>query len=131
MVIDDGLTVTDMLAAVLNIFTQEELNESAEEPTSNVVPVNCDRAERREVIKNKILAFSHMFSVLQYATCHVVRSILITLLVLLVDASYRNRLRSRTSIDGSISICTCWPASLELDWPTCTGWGCEMCVSAP
>jgi serine/threonine-protein phosphatase 2B catalytic subunit len=66
-----GLIVTDMLAAVLNICTQEELNESAEEPSSNVVTVDRDKAERRKVIKNKILAvgrISHMFSVLRYVT---------------------------------------------------------------
>jgi serine/threonine-protein phosphatase 2B catalytic subunit len=67
----DGLIVTDMLAAVLNICTQEELNESAEEPSPNVVTVDRDKAERRKVIKNKILAvgrISHMFSVLRYVT---------------------------------------------------------------
>lgn len=66
-----GLIVTDMLAAVLNICTQEELNESAEEPSSNVATVDRDKAERRKVIKNKILAvgrISHMFSVLRYVT---------------------------------------------------------------
>jgi serine/threonine-protein phosphatase 2B catalytic subunit len=60
-----------MLAAVLNICTQEELNESQEEPSSSVTVVDRDRAERRKVIKNKILAvgrISHMFSVLRYAT---------------------------------------------------------------
>jgi serine/threonine-protein phosphatase 2B catalytic subunit len=59
-----------MLAAVLNICTQEELNESQEEPSSSVAVVDRDRAERRKVIKNKILAvgrISHMFSVLRYA----------------------------------------------------------------
>jgi len=63
-----GQKITDMLAAVLNICTQEELNESAEEPSSNVVTVDRDKAERRKVIKNKILAvgrISHMFSVLR------------------------------------------------------------------
>jgi serine/threonine-protein phosphatase 2B catalytic subunit len=63
--------VTDMLVAVLNICTQEELKESAEEPSSNVVTVDRDKAERRKVIKNKILAvgrISHMFSVLRYVT---------------------------------------------------------------
>jgi len=67
------LIVTDMLAAVLNIGTQEELNESAEEPSSNVVTVDRDKAERRKVIKNKILAvgrISHMFSVLRYVTVY-------------------------------------------------------------
>jgi serine/threonine-protein phosphatase 2B catalytic subunit len=65
------LIVTDMLAAVLNICTQEELKESAEEPSLNVVTVDRDKAERRKVIKNKILAIgrlSHMFSVLRYVT---------------------------------------------------------------
>jgi hypothetical protein len=65
-----GFIVTDMLAAVLNICTQEELNKSVEEPASDVVVVDRDKAERRKVIKNKILAvgrISHMFSILRYA----------------------------------------------------------------
>jgi serine/threonine-protein phosphatase 2B catalytic subunit len=60
-----------MLAAVLNICTQEELNESAEEPTPSVVPVDREKAERRKIIKSKILAvgrLSHMFSVLRCVT---------------------------------------------------------------
>ncbi len=68
---DGDFIVTDMLAAVLNICTQEELNESAEEPASSAVVVDRDKAERRKVIKNKILVvgrLSHMFSVLRYAT---------------------------------------------------------------
>jgi hypothetical protein len=44
--------------------------------------------------------------------------------------SYRNRLRWRTRTGGSTSMSTCWLASLELNWPTCMGWRCEMCVSA-
>jgi serine/threonine-protein phosphatase 2B catalytic subunit len=59
------------MAAVLNICTQEELNESSEEPASSAAVADRDRAERRKVIKNKILAvgrLSHMFSVLRYAT---------------------------------------------------------------
>jgi serine/threonine-protein phosphatase 2B catalytic subunit len=73
---DGGLTVTDMLAAVLNICTQEELNESTEEPASSVVVADRDRAERRKVIKNKIRAIgriSHMFSVLRYASVYLPR----------------------------------------------------------
>ena len=60
-----------MLAAVLNICTQEELNESADDPPPSVVPVDRDKAERRKVIKNKILAvgrLSHMFSLLRCVT---------------------------------------------------------------
>jgi serine/threonine-protein phosphatase 2B catalytic subunit len=73
LVIDGSVTVTDMLAAVLNICTQEELNETTQESTSSAVVVDRDRAERRKVIKNKILAvgrISHMFSVLRYATVY-------------------------------------------------------------
>lgn len=57
-----------MLAAVLNICTEEELNESADETPTTVVPADRDKAERRKVIKNKILAvgrISHMFSLLR------------------------------------------------------------------
>jgi serine/threonine-protein phosphatase 2B catalytic subunit len=60
-----GLIVTDMLAAVLKICTQDELNENAEEPLSN--------AERRKVVKNKILAVGRMarvFSKLRYVTVY-------------------------------------------------------------
>jgi serine/threonine-protein phosphatase 2B catalytic subunit len=60
-----GFIVTDMLAAVLNIRTQDELNENAEEPMSN--------AERRKVVKNKILAVGRMarvFSKLRYVTVY-------------------------------------------------------------
>ena len=67
-VIDDVTTVTDMLTAVLNICTQEELNESADESSQSTVTIDGEKAERRKVIKNKILAvgrISHMFSVLR------------------------------------------------------------------
>jgi len=60
-----------MLAAVLNICTEEELNEGADGPPPSVVPVDRDKAERRKVIKNKILAvgrISHMFSLLRCVT---------------------------------------------------------------
>jgi len=63
-----GEKITHMLAAVLNICTQEELTESADEPTPSEVPTDREKAERRKVIKNKILAvgrISHMFSVLR------------------------------------------------------------------
>jgi serine/threonine-protein phosphatase 2B catalytic subunit len=68
LTIDSFTTVTDMLAAVLNICTQEELNESAGEPSQSPVPIDREKAERRKVIKNKILAvgrISHMFSLLR------------------------------------------------------------------
>jgi serine/threonine-protein phosphatase 2B catalytic subunit len=70
LMIDGITTVTDMLAAVLNICTQEELNESADEPSQSTVAIDREKAERRKVIKNKILAvgrISHMFSVLRCA----------------------------------------------------------------
>jgi serine/threonine-protein phosphatase 2B catalytic subunit len=68
LTIDSFTTVTDMLAAVLNICTQEELNESAGEPSQSPVTIDREKAERRKVIKNKILAvgrISHMFSLLR------------------------------------------------------------------
>src|SRR5579864_5403432 len=46
-------TVTDMLAAVFNICTQEELNEVVEEPKQSAVPLDREKAERRKVVKNK------------------------------------------------------------------------------
>lgn len=65
------LTVTDMLAAVLNICTQEELMEDTEEATASVIPVDHDFIERRRVIKNKILAvgrMTHLFSLLRFVS---------------------------------------------------------------
>jgi serine/threonine-protein phosphatase 2B catalytic subunit len=57
-----------MLAAVLNICTQEELNEATDIPSRIATVVDREKAERRKVIKNKILAIgrlSHMFSLLR------------------------------------------------------------------
>ena len=59
-----------MLAAVLNICTQEELKESSEGSSApSAAPADRDLAERRKVIKNKILAvgrMAHFFSLLRY-----------------------------------------------------------------
>jgi len=64
-----GEKITDMLAAVLNICTQEELMEaSGGSAGARAAPVDRDLAERRKVIKNKILAIgrmSHFFSLLR------------------------------------------------------------------
>ncbi|KAI0253393.1 serine/threonine protein phosphatase calcineurin catalytic subunit Ppb1 [Lactifluus subvellereus] len=63
-----GEKITDMLAAVLNICTQEELMEDTGEATASVVPVDREFVERRRVIKNKILAvgrMAHLFSLLR------------------------------------------------------------------
>lgn len=55
-----GEKITDMLVAVLNTCTKEELEESDEESIpSPVAPVD-DTVERRKVIKNKILAVGRM-----------------------------------------------------------------------
>jgi serine/threonine-protein phosphatase 2B catalytic subunit len=60
--------VTDMLVAVLNTCSKEELEESDEE--SVVAPVSRpEMLERRKVIKNKILAVGRMarvFALLRY-----------------------------------------------------------------
>ena len=67
------LEVTDMLVAVLNTCTQEELMESSDDESA-VVPSSLDSpsedssAERRRIVRNKILAVGRMarvFSVLR------------------------------------------------------------------
>jgi len=63
----DGVPVLDILAAVLYINFLE-LNESIENSTQSVVPVDRDKAERLDMLQNKILAvrcISYMFSVLR------------------------------------------------------------------
>jgi hypothetical protein len=60
-----------MLAVMLNICNREELNESVIEPPPSAVPVDHDKAEHHNVIKNKILEvghLSHMFSLLRCVT---------------------------------------------------------------
>ncbi len=54
------LVVTDMLAAVLNTCTKEELEESDEELTSPASVSSEESNERRKVIKNKIMAVGRM-----------------------------------------------------------------------
>lgn len=62
--------VTDMLVAVLNTCSQEELMESSDEESA-VVPTKSpsdDAAERRRIVRSKILAVGRMarvFSVLR------------------------------------------------------------------
>ena len=66
--------VTDMLLAMLNCCTKEELEESSDEealtsPARSEESV--DSAERRKIIKNKILAvgrMSRVFALLRYAS---------------------------------------------------------------
>ena len=61
--------VTDMLLAMLNCCTKEELEESSDEETL-ISPTPSEEAqERRKVIKNKILAvgrMSRVFALLRY-----------------------------------------------------------------
>ena len=57
----------DMLAAMFYIDFLE-FNESVENSTLSVVPADRDKAERIEMLQNKILAvrcISHMFSILR------------------------------------------------------------------
>jgi len=66
----DGVPVLDMLAATLYIDFLD-LNESNESSTLSAVPVDRDKAERLEMLQNKILAvrcISYMFSVLRCVT---------------------------------------------------------------
>ena len=59
-----------MLLAMLNCCTKEELEESSDEETiASPTPSAEDSAERRKVIKNKILAvgrMSRVFALLRY-----------------------------------------------------------------
>ncbi|EMD34648.1 hypothetical protein CERSUDRAFT_116822 [Gelatoporia subvermispora B] len=57
-----GEKITDMLLAMLNTCTKEELEESSDEEAvaSPTTPVSEESAERRKVIKNKILAVGRM-----------------------------------------------------------------------
>ncbi|KAF9005271.1 Metallo-dependent phosphatase [Hymenopellis radicata] len=55
-----GEKITDMLAAVLNTCTKEELEESDEELTSPASVSSEESHERRKVIKNKIMAVGRM-----------------------------------------------------------------------
>ena len=61
--------VTEMLVAVLNCCTKEELDEGDEEDEAFMNTVQLDPAERRKIIKNKILAvgrISRVFSLLRF-----------------------------------------------------------------
>jgi serine/threonine-protein phosphatase 2B catalytic subunit len=65
-----AVIVTDMLVAVLNTCTKEELEENDED--TFIVPhaASDESAERRKVIKNKILAVGRMarvFALLRWA----------------------------------------------------------------
>jgi len=57
-----GEKITDMLVAVLNTCTKEELEESDDESTlvSQTSVVSHDSVERRKIIKNKIMAVGRM-----------------------------------------------------------------------
>ena len=64
--------VTDMLVAVLNTCTKEELEET-DESTFMPIASREEHAERRKVIKNKILAVGRMarvFAVLRSVTLY-------------------------------------------------------------
>lgn len=62
-----ALAVTEMLVAVLNCCTKEELDEGDDEDEATP-PTPSESAERRKIIKNKILAvgrISRVFSLLR------------------------------------------------------------------
>jgi hypothetical protein len=74
-----AFTVTDMLAAVLNTCTKEELEESDDE-TALVSPSSVtseESLERRKVIKNKIMAVGRMarvFALLRFVYLFLIRT---------------------------------------------------------
>ena len=63
------LPVTDMLVAILNTCTKEELEEHDEDLSTSPTTVSVEHAERRRIIKNKIKAIGRMertFGLLRY-----------------------------------------------------------------
>jgi serine/threonine-protein phosphatase 2B catalytic subunit len=70
----ENSTVTDMLVAVLNTCTKEELEEEFSDEEEIPVPVSHpENRERRTVIRNKILAVGRMarvFALLRFVTVH-------------------------------------------------------------
>jgi hypothetical protein len=61
-----------MLLAMLNCCTKEELEESSDEEVLVSPAPSEDSAERRKVIKNKILAvgrMSRVFALLRFVSC--------------------------------------------------------------
>ena len=64
------MPVTDMLVAVLNTCTKEELEEHDEDiAIMSPTIVSVEHAERRKIIKNKIMAVGRMarvFALLRY-----------------------------------------------------------------
>jgi hypothetical protein len=78
------LTVADMLIAILNCCSKEELEEEerGEVPTSPVSPTTeKEILERRKVIKNKILAVGRISRVFSLLRC-VPRQFSVTIVVL-------------------------------------------------
>ena len=63
------LAVTDMLLAMLNCCTKEELEESSDEEALVSPTRSEDSVERRKVIKNKILAVGRMSRVFALLRC--------------------------------------------------------------
>lgn len=66
------LTVTDMLVAVLNTCTKEELDElEPDEDLALMSPITAqaESVERRKVIKNKIMAVGRMARVFALLRC--------------------------------------------------------------
>ena len=72
--LDAFVVVTDMLLAMLNCCTKEELEESSSDEETLISPTPSeDPSERRKVIKNKILAvgrMSRVFALLRYVNSH-------------------------------------------------------------
>jgi serine/threonine-protein phosphatase 2B catalytic subunit len=84
LIADGGPLVTDMLIAILNTCSKEELDEASEEDPDDIDAEDAgDSIERRRVIKNKILAVGKMakvFAVLRCVTITLLQMFLLTLI---------------------------------------------------
>jgi len=70
LIVDYYSLVTDMLIAILNTCSKEELDEESEEDPEEIdAEEGGDSVERRRVIKNKILAVGKMAKVFAVLRC--------------------------------------------------------------
>jgi hypothetical protein len=102
--------VTDMLAAALNICTQEELMESSQGSTApSAAPADRDLAEKRKVIKNKILAvgrMAHFFSLLRCVMLRLLVGYRLTVLTIRSEESERGSKFKSTSGSSRLAYST-------------------------
>lgn len=102
-----------MLVAVLNTCTKEELEE-ADEDLAMVPPGDAaqETAERRKVIKNKIMAVGRMarvFALLRYARTFVYTGDMSLMRMIMIERNRRRSQSSRVFPDQPSCLMVLWP----------------------